>query len=53
MTIVHKINVLKLRDGLFLSEAEKAAAKQGGLHVREEHVDAMASLLVRTLEALM
>lgn len=51
LTIVHKANVLKLSDGLFLSEAEKAAAEQGGLTVREEHVDAMASLLVRTPDA--
>ena len=51
LTIVHKANVLKLSDGLFLSEAEKAAGAQGGLEVREEHVDAMASLLVRTPEA--
>ncbi len=48
LTIVHKSNVLKLSDGLFLAEAEKAAADHGGLEVREEHVDAMASLLVRT-----
>ena len=51
LTVVHKANVLKLSDGLFLSEAEKAAAAQGGLEVREEHVDAMASLLIRTPEA--
>ncbi|KZB68980.1 3-isopropylmalate dehydrogenase [Thalassospira lucentensis] len=51
LTIVHKANVLKLSDGLFLSEAEKAAAEQGRLTVREEHVDAMASLLVRTPDA--
>ncbi len=51
LTIVHKANVLKLSDGLCLSEAEKAAAEQGGLTVREEHVDAMASLLVRTPDA--
>lgn len=50
LTIVHKANVLKLSDGLFLSEAQKAATAQGGVDVREEHVDAMASLLVRTPE---
>ncbi len=48
LTIVHKANVLKLSDGLFLSEARKAAAKTGGLTVTDEHVDACASLLVRT-----
>ena len=51
LTIVHKANVLKLSDGLFLGEAQKACANQGGLTVRDEHVDAMASLLVRTPDA--
>mgnify|MGYP003624151762 FL=1 len=51
LTIVHKANVLKLSDGLFLAEAKKAAALQGGLEVRDEHVDAMASLLIRTPDA--
>ncbi|WP_339775587.1 isocitrate/isopropylmalate family dehydrogenase [uncultured Thalassospira sp.] len=51
LTIVHKANVLKLSDGLFLAEAKKAAALQDGLEVRDEHVDAMASLLIRTPDA--
>ncbi|WP_417843193.1 isocitrate/isopropylmalate dehydrogenase family protein [Thalassospira sp.] len=51
LTIVHKANVLKLSDGLFLAEARKAAAQQDGLTVRDEHVDAMASLLIRTPDA--
>ncbi|MDP2699148.1 isocitrate/isopropylmalate dehydrogenase family protein [Thalassospira sp.] len=50
LTIVHKANVLKLSDGLFLAEAEKAAHDHGDLEIREEHVDAAASLLVRCPE---
>ncbi|AUG55510.1 isocitrate/isopropylmalate dehydrogenase family protein [Thalassospira marina] len=47
LTIVHKANVLKLSDGLFLSEAQKAASQQGDLVIDDEHIDAMASLLIR------
>jgi len=48
VTIVHKANVLKLGDGLFLSSARQfLAAEFPQIVVDDEHVDAMASLLVR------
>jgi isocitrate/isopropylmalate dehydrogenase len=49
VTVVHKANVLKLSDGLFLSCAELVLAREfPEIAVDDEHVDAMASLLVRT-----
>lgn len=50
LTIVHKANVLKLSDGLFLSAAREAARIRDGLEVDDVHVDAAASLLVRSPE---
>ncbi|WP_142847555.1 isocitrate/isopropylmalate dehydrogenase family protein [Telmatospirillum sp. J64-1] len=50
LTIVHKANVLKLSDGMFLEEALAAAARYPGLEVDEMHVDAAASWLVRAPE---
>jgi 3-isopropylmalate dehydrogenase len=51
VTVVHKANVLKLSDGLFLSCAERVLAREfPEIVVDDEHVDAMASLLVRTPE---
>ncbi len=48
VTIVHKANVLKLSDGLFLGCAERVLADEfPDVTVDDEHVDAMASLLVR------
>jgi isocitrate/isopropylmalate dehydrogenase len=48
VTIVHKANVLKLSDGLFLGSARAVLAKEfPRVTVDDEHVDAMASLLVR------
>ena len=51
LTIVTKSNVLKLSDGLFRDCCLEAAENFPGLEVEEIHVDAMASLLVRTPEA--
>ncbi|HET6467897.1 MAG TPA: isocitrate/isopropylmalate family dehydrogenase [Geminicoccaceae bacterium] len=51
VTIVHKANVLKLSDGLFLGCAERVLAEEfPEVTVDDEHVDAMASLLVREPE---
>lgn len=51
LTIVTKSNVLTLSDGLFRDCCLEAANDYPGLEVEEVHVDAMASLLVRTPEA--
>ena len=48
ITIITKSNVLKLSDGLFRDECIEAAKKYSGLEVDEIHVDAAASLFVRT-----
>jgi 3-isopropylmalate dehydrogenase len=51
VTIVHKANVLKLSDGLFLETAERVLGEEfAGLELDDQHVDAMASLLVRDPE---
>jgi isocitrate/isopropylmalate dehydrogenase len=48
VTVVHKANVLKLSDGLFLGTAERVLAGEfPEVVVDDQHVDAMASLLVR------
>lgn len=47
LTIVHKANVLKLTDGLFLREVRAAAGDYPDLEVDEVIVDAAAALLVR------
>ncbi len=47
LTIVHKANVLKLSDGLFLEAAEDVLRDYPEIMVRDEHVDAMAALLIR------
>lgn len=46
LTIVHKANVLRLTTGMFLDVAREVAAEFDGLEVRDEHVDAVAALLV-------
>ena len=46
LTLVHKANVLKLSDGLFLKTAEAEAKAFPDVDVEERHVDAMASDLV-------
>lgn len=50
LTVVSKINVLKLTDGLFMREVEAVAADYPDVTVERELVDAMASLLVREPE---
>lgn len=45
---VHKANVLKLTDGLFLREVRKVATEYPDVELRETIVDAAAALLIRT-----
>ncbi len=45
---VHKANVLKLTDGLFLREVRKVAADFPDVVLKETIVDAAAALLIRT-----
>jgi len=47
VTAVHKANVLKISDGLFLREVRKVAAEFPEVILEEVIVDAMAALLVR------
>lgn len=47
VTAVHKANVLRLSDGLFLEETRKAAARNPDIRYDEVLVDAMAAHLVR------
>jgi len=47
VTAVHKANVLKLSDGLFLREVRKVARDFPGVELEEIIVDAMAALLLR------
>ena len=47
VTAVHKANVLKMSDGLFLREVRKVAKDFPGVELDEKIVDAMAALLVR------
>ena len=47
MTVVHKANVLRVSDGLFLECARKVAARYPQVTCEEKIVDAMAALLVR------
>jgi 3-isopropylmalate dehydrogenase len=49
LAIVHKANVLRLSDGLFLREARKVTADFPDLEVEELIVDAVAALLARPL----
>lgn len=51
VTIVHKANVLKITDGLFLSVARKVAEDYPDVEVDDVIVDAMAALLIRKPEA--
>ena len=50
VTVVHKANVLKYTDGLFEGVAREVAREFPDVLVEDEHVDAMASLLVREPE---
>jgi 3-isopropylmalate dehydrogenase len=47
VTIVHKANVLRIGDGLFIEECHKCAADFPDIEVDEAIVDAMMALLVR------
>ena len=47
VTVVHKANVLKVSDGLFLSEVRKSAQRYPDVALDEVLVDAMAAMLVR------
>jgi isocitrate/isopropylmalate dehydrogenase len=47
VTAVHKANVLRLSDGLFLEETRAAAARRPDIRYDETLVDAAAALLVR------
>jgi len=47
VTAVHKANVLKISDGLFLREVRKVAKEFPGIQLEEVIVDAMAALLLR------
>ncbi|MBT53091.1 MAG: 3-isopropylmalate dehydrogenase [Mameliella sp.] len=50
VTVVHKANVLRLSDGLFLDEVRKVAADHPEITVDEMLVDAAAAHLVRAPE---
>ncbi|HZQ60578.1 MAG TPA: isocitrate/isopropylmalate family dehydrogenase, partial [Casimicrobiaceae bacterium] len=47
VTAVHKANVLKVSDGLFLREARKVATSFPGVVYEEQLIDSMAAMLVR------
>ena len=47
VTAVHKANVLKMSEGLFLREVRAVAAEFPGVRYDEQLVDSMAALLVR------
>ncbi len=50
VTAVHKANVLKISDGLFLSEVRKVALEFPDVRLEEQIVDATAALLLRDPE---
>lgn len=50
VTVVHKANVVKLSDGLFLREVRKVAADYPDVQFEELLVDAAAAYLIRTPE---
>ena len=47
VTVVHKANVLRVSDGLFLECARSVAKKYPDIRVEEQLIDSMAALLVR------
>ena len=51
VTVVTKANVLKMSEGLFLSEVRDVAARNPDIELNEVLIDAMAALLVRTPSA--
>ena len=50
VTAVHKANVLRVSDGLFLAEARKMAEANPDIEYEEQIVDAAAALLIREPE---
>ncbi|MFQ5765030.1 MAG: isocitrate/isopropylmalate dehydrogenase family protein [Rhodospirillales bacterium] len=51
VTAVHKANVLRLTDGLFLDEVRRVGGEYEDVELDEILIDAMTALLVRTPEA--
>jgi len=51
VTVVHKANVLRVSDGLFLECARQVAARYREVKYEERIIDAMAALLVRDASA--
>ena len=51
VTVVHKANVLKVTDGLFLDEVRRTAESYKDVELDEVLIDAMTALLVRTPDA--
>src|SRR6187549_858897 len=51
VTVVHKANVLRMSDGLFLECTRAVAAKYREVKCEEKIIDAMAALLVRDASA--
>lgn len=47
LVAVHKANVLRLGDGLFLEEVARAAQNHPSVHLEERHIDAMVADIVR------
>ncbi|MEO8585120.1 MAG: isocitrate/isopropylmalate dehydrogenase family protein [Acidobacteriota bacterium] len=47
VTIVHKANVVRASDGIFLEEARKVAAEYPGIQVDEANVDAICMWLLK------
>lgn len=50
VTVVHKANVLKVTDGLFLREARSVGSEYPDVEIEEIIIDAMAALLIRRPE---
>ena len=50
VTVVHKANVLKVTDGLFLREAKSMGEDYPDVEIEEVIIDAMAALLIRRPE---
>ncbi len=51
VTAVHKSNVLRISDGLFMEEFERAARARPDCTVDDHHIDAACAQLIRTPEA--
>jgi 3-isopropylmalate dehydrogenase len=51
VTAVHKANVLRISDGLFMEEFERAAKAHADCAVDDHHIDAACAQLIRTPEA--